>query len=95
MVAWEVKSETASPEILQTQLRKNIRINASVMNKQSHYMERSFSRPSSIILDITGSRALVYTVQKIEPGIFSAEAVGDKLIELPRNVEEIPEHFES
>jgi hypothetical protein len=90
MVAWEVKSETASSEVLQAQLRKNIRINASIMNKQSDYMGRSFPRPSPIILDITGSRALVYTVRKIEPGIFGAGAVGDKLIKLPRNIEEIP-----
>lgn len=89
MIAWEAKSEAVGAEALQIQLRKNIRINASIMNKLSGYMGREFPRPSPWVLDIVGPRALVYTVRKIEPGVFGAGAVGDKMIELPTNASEI------
>ncbi|KAG9070447.1 hypothetical protein KI688_007983 [Linnemannia hyalina] len=85
IIAWEAKSEAVAGEALQSQLHKNIRINASIMNNLSQDMKRDFRRPSPMVLDIVGPRALVYTVQKIEPGIFGAGAVGEKLIELPMN----------
>ncbi|KAI7830546.1 hypothetical protein BC939DRAFT_286133 [Gamsiella multidivaricata] len=94
IIAWEAKSEAVSGEALQIQLRKNIRINASIMNKLSRYMERDFPRPSPMVLDIVGSRALVYTVRKIEPGIFGVGAVGEKMIELPKNTSEIAEFLD-
>ncbi|KAF9185491.1 hypothetical protein BGZ50_003032 [Haplosporangium sp. Z 11] len=94
IIAWEAKSEAASGEVLQIQLRKNIRINASIMNKLSQYMERDFPRPSPMVLDIVGSRALVYVVRKIEPGIFGVGAVGEKMVELPKNTNEIAEFLD-
>ncbi|KAG0348212.1 hypothetical protein BG004_005689 [Podila humilis] len=94
MVAWEVKSESVEAEALQCQLRKNIRINASIMNKLSQYMEWDFPRPSPMVLDIVGSRALVYTVRKVQPEVFGAGAVGENLIELPMNTKEIAEFLD-
>ncbi|KAF9931954.1 hypothetical protein FBU30_009249 [Linnemannia zychae] len=94
VIAWEAKSEAVSGEALQIQLRKNIRINASIMNNLSQYMERDFPRPSPMVLDIVGSRALVYTVRKIESGVFGAGAVGEKMIELPTNASEIAEFLD-
>ncbi|ORZ04314.1 hypothetical protein BCR41DRAFT_199263 [Lobosporangium transversale] len=94
LIAWEVKSSSVSPDILQIQLRKNIRTNASIMNNISQYMERTFPRPSPIILDIVGSKALAYTVRKFEPGAFGAGAVGDTMIQIPRHADEIPEFLD-
>ncbi|KAF9979392.1 hypothetical protein BGZ65_006648 [Modicella reniformis] len=83
MIAWEAKSDGTAADALQAQLRKNIRINASIMNKLSPYLGTDFPRPSPMVLDIVGSRALVYMVSKIEPRIFGAAAVMNRMIELP------------
>ncbi|KAF9576069.1 hypothetical protein EC968_000136 [Mortierella alpina] len=39
IVAWEAKPDAASAETLQIQLRKNIRTNASIMNKLAPYLD--------------------------------------------------------
>jgi len=94
LVAWEAKSEAVSSDTLQIQQRKNIRINASVQNKLSRYLDPSFPRPSPIILDIVGPRALPYRVTKVEPGIFVAGAVAEDMIELPKTAEGVDDFLE-
>ncbi|KAF9912290.1 hypothetical protein EC991_000182 [Linnemannia zychae] len=89
IVAWEAKPDGAFAETLQVQLRKNIRTNASMMNKLAPYLDSGFPRQAPIVVDIIGSRALAYIVHKIEPGVFGAGAISEDLIELPRAADEI------
>ncbi|KAF9930193.1 hypothetical protein FBU30_000793 [Linnemannia zychae] len=58
-------------------------------NEQAPYLDSGFPRPEPIVLDIIGSRALAYITHKIEPGIFVAGSVSEKLIELPKAVDEV------
>ncbi|KAF9340665.1 hypothetical protein BGZ91_000778, partial [Linnemannia elongata] len=87
IIAWQAKSEIG--EALQVQLRENNRTDASILSKLLEYMEQDFPNPSPIVLDILDSRALVYTVRKIEPGVFGAGAVAEKLVVLPINTYEM------
>ncbi|KAF9438486.1 hypothetical protein BGZ76_007468 [Entomortierella beljakovae] len=84
LTAWEVKSDSVSAETLQIQLRKDIRTNASVMDKLEQSLDMSFPRPAPIVLDIIGSRALAYIVRKIEPGFFGARSA-EEIIDFLNN----------
>ncbi|KAF9089077.1 hypothetical protein BGX27_002567 [Mortierella sp. AM989] len=94
LLAWEAKPSSALEEVLQTQLLKNIRINASIMNTLTPYLNCSLPKPSPMILDIVGSRALVYTVRKIEPSVFAAGVIGRKMIDIPMHADEIAEFLD-
>lgn len=84
IIAWQAKSEIR--EALQVQQRKNNRTDASILSsKLLEYIEQDFPNPSPIVLDIFDSRALVYTVRKIEPGVFGVGAVAETLVVLPIN----------
>jgi len=52
-------------------------------------MEKGFPRPSPLVLNLVGSRALVYTVKKIQLGVFGEGIVGEKMIALPMSADEI------
>ncbi|KAG0261182.1 hypothetical protein BG011_001288 [Mortierella polycephala] len=89
---WEAKAIGVSPDTVQTQLRKNIRINAVLANALATYVDLSFPRASPVILDIEGPQALAYLVRKVEPGVFGAGAVSEQSIALPERAADIP-HF--
>ncbi|KAF9171145.1 hypothetical protein BGX20_008058 [Mortierella sp. AD010] len=94
LLSWEAKPKSASDETLQTQLRKNIRTNASIMKSLMPYLDRSFPQPSPMVLDIVGPRALVYTVRKIESGVFGAGLIGERMIEIPMHADDIAQFLD-
>ncbi|KAF9167382.1 hypothetical protein BGX21_011480 [Mortierella sp. AD011] len=59
------------------------------------YLDCGFPRPSPMVLDIVGSRALVYTVKKIESGVFGASLVGKGMIEIPMHADDIAQFLDS
>ncbi|KAF9207766.1 hypothetical protein BGZ49_010588 [Haplosporangium sp. Z 27] len=89
------KIAESSQDTLQTQLCKNVRINAALANSVRTFVDADVPRRSPIILDIEGTNAMLYLVRRVEDGVFGAGVVSTQSIVLPTCVGDIPHFLDS